>query len=85
MKVKFKKLHFGADGYRYRPGIHNVPDDWKGKLPKTATIIDELPDEEEVEELTAEETAGPKVLPKSAKVEVSKPAAAEEKQTTLKL
>ena len=41
MKVKFRKLWFGPDGFRYRPGIQDVPSSMEGVLPSSAEILKE--------------------------------------------
>lgn len=41
MRVMFKRKFFGKDGNRFRPGTwYDVPDDWRGHLPRDA-VIDE--------------------------------------------
>lgn len=43
MKVKLKRNWFGPDGgrYRERSNPHEMPDDWKAKLPPGAVVLEE--------------------------------------------
>ena len=52
MKVKLKVMWFTPGGFRLRPGVHDVPDAWKEKLPKGVEILpdDPVPVEEPVED-----------------------------------
>lgn len=62
MKVIFKKLFFGPDGYRRRAGIvHEVPDHWtlpKGTQIVTAEVIAAPAKTEEEKQLDFLEKAG---------------------------
>jgi hypothetical protein len=67
MLVKFSSTFIQSNPYRrYRKGVHEVPDELKGKLPKSATIISEKQAEEEaaVEEASSE----PMTLSEGAKL-----------------
>ena len=77
MRVELKKLFFGPDGYRYKPGIHeNMPDEWgkkvKGKipgLPSSAKILPDLPVEEAEEiEVDPADQKGEKVVDPNAEL-----------------
>jgi len=45
MRVTFKNLFFGPDGNRYKKDIeHELPDDWKNRLPKGAKVREDAPE-----------------------------------------
>lgn len=39
MKVKFKQTWFAPNGFRFRAGLQNVPDQFKAMLPSSAEIV----------------------------------------------
>jgi hypothetical protein len=43
-----KGLKLFTSGRRYRPGVHEIPDELKDKLPKSAVILEEKPIHDEV-------------------------------------
>lgn len=46
MKVRFFKTWFGPGGRRFRPGIHDVPNEMVEAIPASAEIVDgEAPDD----------------------------------------
>lgn len=59
MKVKFRQNWFGPNGSRFRrDGVYDVPDEWKARLPKSVTVIEEAP----VVEPEPEPTPEPEVV-----------------------
>lgn len=41
MKVLINDTFFGPDGVLYEPGVRELPDEWKNRLPKSASVVDE--------------------------------------------
>ncbi len=41
MKVKLRQVWFSPEGGRLRPHkVHEIPDEWRNKLPRTAEVVE---------------------------------------------
>ena len=73
MRVNLTKPYFAPNAGRYKAGIHNFPDSWEDRLPKTATILEDEPDAEIVKEKADKKVDAPKAEAKPADAKISLP------------